>query len=105
MPKTENKPLQSRMRDHLIPDSHDKVLRYAETQVRSDGSFELGNLAPGKYRIVVRPVPDDEFYNRPALPTAWDAAERSKLRKDAEAGKIEIELKPCSRSSDLVIRF
>jgi hypothetical protein len=38
-------------------------------------------------------------------PAAWDAVERTKLRREAEAAKNEIELKPCQRVNDQVLRW
>jgi hypothetical protein len=43
--------------------------------------------------------------DRPPQPVAWDAAERAKLRRDAEAAKNEVELLPCQRVKDHVLRF
>ena len=36
---------------------------------------------------------------------AWDANERAKLRRQAMAAKNEIELQPCGRWKDYVLRF
>jgi len=93
---------------HLVPvetASADDVLRYAEAVAGKDGAFEFKNLAPGKYRLIARAAPDDATRDRPATPVAWDANERAKLRKEAEVMKIEIELKPCQRVSDQVVKF
>ena len=38
-------------------------------------------------------------------PAAFDATERLKLRKDAEAANNELELKPCQRVKDHVLRW
>jgi hypothetical protein len=99
--------LPERLRAHLIPaepNAADDVLRYAEAMVRAGGAFALVNLAPGKYWLMARAAPDDEPSDRPVTPTAWDANERAKLRKEAEAMKIEIELKPCQRVKDQTIK-
>jgi hypothetical protein len=95
--------LPPRMRVHLVPaeaTAADDVPRYAETLARGDGSFALGNLAPGRYLLLARIVPDSEPADRPPLPLALDAIERARLRKDAEAKKIEIELKTCQMVKD-----
>jgi hypothetical protein len=81
------------------------VLRYAETIVHGDGSFGLNNLAPGKYWLIARPTPETDPVDAPIRPLAWDANERAKLRKEAEASKIEVELKPCQRASDQIVKF
>src|SRR5262249_49726137 len=47
------------MRVHLVPaekESADDVLRYAEADAESNGSFSLTRLAPGKYWLVVREI-------------------------------------------------
>ena len=95
--------LPKRMRIHLIPaeaEAAGDVLRYAETIAESAGAFAFKHLAPGKYLLLARPVADRDD-DRPA---AWDAAERAKLRREAEAAKNEIELQPCSRVKDHVLR-
>jgi hypothetical protein len=92
--------LPSRLRVHLAPVDAalaNEVLRYAEVLTRNDGSFTFNNLAPGKYWLLARPVPDDEPVDRPPRPLSWDSAERARLRIEAEKKKIEVELKPCQR--------
>jgi hypothetical protein len=105
---TESTRLPSRVRVHLIPAEDaagDNVLRYAETLIRGDGSFGVSNLAPGKYWLVARAAADDEPIDRPLLPAAWDAVERAKLRREASTMKNEVELQPCARAKDYVLRF
>jgi hypothetical protein len=80
-------------------------LRYAEVLTRNDGSFAFNNLAPGKYWLLARPVPDDEPVDRPPRPLSWDSAERARLRMEAEKKKIEVELKPCQRLNDSSFKF
>src|SRR5262249_22149665 len=67
-PENEGARLPSRLRLHLIPadpKAAEDVLRYSETIVRSEGAFVFNNLAPGKYRLLTRIVPDDEPIDRP----------------------------------------
>ena len=103
--EVEGSPLPSQMRIHLVPsepsDSND-LLRYGEALARSDRTFEFKNLAPGKYWLIPRVVADRETADR--QPAAWDDAERAKLRKEAEALKIAVELKACQRISGQVVR-
>ncbi|MDX2041517.1 MAG: carboxypeptidase-like regulatory domain-containing protein [Acidobacteriota bacterium] len=99
--------LPSRLRVFLVPaeaTATDDVLRYGEA-LTSDGSFVFTNFAPGKYWLLAKPVADAEPTDRMPSPVAWDAAERLKLRKAAEAAKTEIELKPCQRVKDHVLKF
>jgi hypothetical protein len=100
--------LPSRLRVHLVPVEAalaNDVLRYAETLMNNDGTFVLTNLAPGKYWLLLHPVPDDETADRPPRPSAWDSTERARLRREAEAKKIEVALKPCQRVRDFSIKF
>ena len=100
--------LPSRLRAHLVPAeplAKDDPLRFAETLVESNGSFSFVNLAPGKYLITTREIPASEAPDEPARPVAWDAAERAKLLKEAEAAKVEVELKACQRASDFELKL
>jgi hypothetical protein len=87
---------------HLVPADREQandVLRYSETMITSDGSFAFSNLAPGRYFIVSRIEPGAET----AGISAWDPAARAKLRQEAEAAKVVIELKPCQRLKDYAL--
>lgn len=92
-----------RLRVHLIPaeaEAKDDVLRFAETEVDADGVFTFTNLAPGKYLVLARTVPEKLL-----RPAAWDPVERQKLRKEAEAANLAIELKPCQQITDYALRL
>src|SRR5262245_5651560 len=107
-PEKEGARLPAKLAVHLVPAetaSANDVLRYAETVAEREGAFEFKNLAPGKYRLLARAAPDDEPSDRPSAPAAWDANERAKLRKESEATKVEIELKPCQRVSDQIVKY
>jgi hypothetical protein len=100
--------LPSHLRVHLIPvepSSADDVLRYAEALVRGDGAFEFNHLAPGKYLLLARPSTEGDANEDSPRPVAWDAGERAKLRREAAAAKNEVELQPCARVKDYVLRF
>lgn len=96
-----NEPLPPMLRVYLVPvekERADEVLRYAETNVSSDGSFSLGHLAPGKYWLTTRIEIDD------AQKKLRDNAERAKLRREAEAANTVIELQPCQRLGNYEVR-
>ena len=105
--EAENESLRApaRMVVHLVPAeaaAADDVLRYAEVPMDRNGAFEFKNIAPGKYRLLHRAAPNEPNGGPPA---ARDANERAKLRKEAEAMKVEIELKPCQRVTDQVVKY
>jgi len=52
-----------------------------------------------------RQVAEKEANDDQARPIAWDAIERAKLRREAITAKNEIELQPCGRVRDFVLRF
>jgi len=100
--------LPTRLSVHLVPAepaSADDALRYAETAVRSDGSFGLSHLAPGRYWLLARPAPDAESSEAQPRPAAWSAENRAKLWSEARAAKVEIELQACQRVTDYVLRY
>ncbi|MCI0338317.1 MAG: carboxypeptidase-like regulatory domain-containing protein [Acidobacteria bacterium] len=100
--------LKSNLKVYMIPAeaySAEDVLRYAETIPGNDGSFEFKNLAPGKYLLITLPVPETESAEIQPRPLAWDSIERTKLRREAEKSKNEIELQPCQRVKDYVLRY
>jgi hypothetical protein len=91
---------------YLIPvdrEHANNVLRYSQTLVKRDGTFVLPNLAPGRYFILSRVEPSNESNTTPR-PLAWDTAERAKLRREAEAAKTEVELKPCQAMLDYQLK-
>jgi hypothetical protein len=99
--------LQARMRAHLAPaetEARDEALRFIEANVESDGAFSFSNVAPGKYWLLARPIAE-EPNDKPIRPAAWDTSERAKLRREAEAANTMIELKPCQRVSDYMLRY
>jgi Carboxypeptidase regulatory-like domain len=100
--------LPSRLRVHLTPAESalaNDPLRYAEAIVSADGSFALNNIAPGKYWLIARAAPNDEPIDLSPTPIAWDAIVRVKLRREAEALKDEIELKPCQRVTEQIVKL
>jgi hypothetical protein len=102
------KALPSRVRVHLLPaekEAAGDLLRYAEVVAKSDGAFSFANLAPGKYWMLTRPVPEEETDEKTLPPAAWNAATRALLRRAAETGNNIIELKNCQRVDDFTLKF
>lgn len=100
VPSQEGAQMPKRLRVHLIPAetaAADDLLRYAESPVRGDGSFDVKHIAPGKYLLIAWQASEKEANDDQARPVAWDAVERAKIRREAAAAKNEIELKACGR--------
>lgn len=97
-----DEPLPPLLRVYVVPaekERADDVLRYAEAAVATDGSFSIGHLAPGKYWLLTR----SEFED--ARKKIWDNAERAKLRREAEAANIAVELQACQRVANYELRL
>jgi protocatechuate 3,4-dioxygenase beta subunit len=108
VPATEGARLPDGLQVHLIPaekEAAEDTLRFAEAAVQSDGLFTLGNLAPGKYLLLIKPAADKTSTDSEPRPVAWDGEGRAMLRKQGEAASIAIELQPCQRINDYVLRY
>lgn len=108
LPAREDGQLPARMRVFLVPAEQDQanaVLRYFEASVSPDGSFSLSNLAPGRYWSLIREVPAGTISAEIERPIAWDTTARAKLRREAEAAKQAVELKPCQQAAGFVLRY
>ena len=64
------------------------------------GTFEMTNLAPGRYRIVAKAVAENESNMLSKLRLPDEAEMRAKLLREAEVTNIETELKPCQNVRD-----
>jgi Carboxypeptidase regulatory-like domain len=88
---------------YLIPAERDKVddvLRYFVTQVDSDGAFTLNNLAPGRYFTLAQNPLSEEIRTVMKLRLPESVEARTKLRREAETKKSDVELKPCQTLTD-----
>jgi hypothetical protein len=92
---TENQKLPARLFVYLVPAEREKaedVLRFFASLVSGDGSFALNNLPPGRYWAIALTA-GESVQSKLRIPDQAEA--RAKLRQQAEAGKTEVELKPC----------
>ncbi len=95
-----------KVRVHLLPaekEAADDLVRYAEAYTTGDGSFHFKNLAPGRYLLLSKPIKSQAAQasgNATARPLAWDNAQRTALRREAETAGNIIELKTCQRIND-----
>jgi hypothetical protein len=90
-----------RMRLYLVPaerDSSENLLRFFEETVANDGTFVMGNLAPGRYWMIAQPAVESDSNSVKSIKS--DGAFRLKVLRDAEALKNEIAFKPCERTTD-----
>jgi hypothetical protein len=104
---TTTPPSFSQMRIHLVPQERERAedtLRYYEAPVSADGTFNFKNLAPGRYLLLARPFVLEAGEREPR-PAALDAGTRTLLRREAEAANAAVELQPCQRKNDFVLRF
>ena len=106
-PATEGVRLPERLRVHLVPaekEAAGDVLRFAEVSAGAGGAFTISNVAPGRYFILALP-PADEAGDEPARPVAWDATGRAALLKQAAAANLALDLQPCQRLTEYVLRY
>ena len=100
--------LPARIRVYLLPaeaEAKDDLLRFAEVNAGDNGAFGFANLAPGKYLLTARAIPEAESGDKPPKPAAWNAIERAKLRREAEAANASVELKVCQRLTGFALGF
>ena len=108
IPATESSRLPAQLRVYLVPaepESADDVIRYSEARIDNEGVFSVPNLAPGLYYVHARVVADAQWMERNPQLLAWDAAARAKLRRDATAANVLIELQRCQRLTEYVLKF
>jgi carboxypeptidase family protein len=102
----EGQSLPSGLRLYLVPaerENSENVLRFFEGAVAADGTFAIGNLAPGRYWIVAQlPEPVD---SNTMKSIKSDSAFRTKIMRDAETLKKEIAFKPCERTIDYELSY
>jgi carboxypeptidase family protein len=94
------------LRLYLVPaerENNENVLRFFEGAVATDGTFAIGNLAPGRYWIVAQmPEPID---SNTMKSIKSDNAFRAKVMRAAEALKKEIAFKACERTVDYELPY
>ncbi|HEU4871717.1 MAG TPA: carboxypeptidase-like regulatory domain-containing protein [Pyrinomonadaceae bacterium] len=86
---------------YLVPserEAADELLRFYGGPVSEDGKIGLHNLAPGRYWLFLQPASDNPPLTKMRVPDETET--RARLRRDGEAGKVEIEVKPCQSVTD-----
>lgn len=101
IPVAEGQRLPPGLRVYVVPaerESAENVLRFYEASAESDGTFAVGNIAPGKYWVIARPFEEGDPGTIKSIKK--DPAFRLKVFHEAEALKKEIPLKPCEQLND-----
>ena len=91
---------------YLLPaekEAADDPLRFYGAAVTENGKVALNNLAPGRYWVFAQGVTDESESTLLRLRLPDEKAYRTKLRREAETMKTEIELKPCQQVADLKV--
>jgi Carboxypeptidase regulatory-like domain len=94
------------LRLYLAPaerENSDNPLRFFEAAVANEGTFAIGNIAPGRYWLVTEaaePTGTDSVKS-----TRTDAAARARVLRDATALSKGITFKPCERTADYEFRY
>lgn len=99
----------TQMRVYLVPaeregEPADDPLRYFEATPDGSGTFNFKSLTPGRYLLVARPAPEPTP-DAPTRPPHWDTESRALLRRYAEDAKSPVELQPCQRTTDFILRL
>lgn len=100
---SEGETIPARINVHLVPAEKEKaedVLRFFTVTVEADRKFLVSNVPPGRYLAFAAVVADNESTAISKLRLPDEVEARVKLRREAEAAKNEIELKPCQNLSD-----
>ncbi|HSQ22993.1 MAG TPA: hypothetical protein VLN44_01205, partial [Pyrinomonadaceae bacterium] len=102
----EGQSLPPALRIYLVPperENVENVLRFFEGSTAADGTFAIGNIAPGRYWIIAQPAEQIDASTMKSIKT--DSALRTKALRDAEVLKKEISFKPCERTVDYELPY
>lgn len=92
---------------YLVPAEKEKAddpLRFYSAAVMAEGKVALNNVAPGRYFVFAPQAPDESASPLTRLRSPDETAYRTRLRREAETVKTEIELKSCQRLTDVRVR-
>jgi len=94
------------LRLYLAPaerEQSDNPLRFFEAAVANDGTFVVGNIAPGRYWLVTETA--DSTGTESGKTVRTDTAMRVKILHDASALSKDLAFKPCERTVDYEFRY
>jgi hypothetical protein len=101
----EGQRLPSNVRIYFVPaekENANDVLRFFETRVEPDATFAIGNIVPGKYRVITRAETRD---TTEVKPIRQDSDLRAVILREAEKLKTELVLKPCERKTEYDLSY
>jgi len=93
---------------HLVAsekENTEDVLRFFTARAQSDGTFSLNNLPPGRYWLLAQLSTNSEALSDAKLRAPEESETRAQIRREAEANKTAIELKPCQNVVDYQLPF
>jgi hypothetical protein len=102
----EGQNLSPALKIYLVPaerENAESVLRFFEGGIAADGTFAIGNIAPGRYWIIAQPGEAIDANTMKSINS--DGALRAKVLRDAQVVKKEISFKPCERTVDYQLPF
>lgn len=102
----EGQTLPPALKIYLVPaerENAENVLRFFEASAAGDGTFAIGNIAPGRYWLIAQPGEVADSNTMKSIKS--DSTLRAKVIRDAEALKKEISFKPCERTVDYELPF
>ena len=91
---------------YLIPAERERaeeVLHYFGSLISPEAKFAFNNVPPGRYWLLAQTLPENEGQSPSRHRFPHETAFRAGLRREAEAKKNEIELKPCQNVADFQI--
>ncbi len=105
---TEESSITGRLYVYLLPaerEGSQDLMRYFASPIATDKTIAFNNVPPGRYRVVVQPALDNVRPTLTKLRLPDEGETRSRLQRDAEREKVELELKPCQNLVDYQIPF
>jgi hypothetical protein len=84
-------------------ESVENVLAFFEAEVASDGSFSISDIAPGHYYVFAATIENANPNNAKSI--RMDSSLRTRILREAESSKREIEFNPCQRTVDYQLPF
>ena len=82
----------------------DNALNYFGAAVEPDGKMVMNNIPPGRYWMFAETIGEGLPVPLSRLRFPLETEMRAQIRRAAEAGKIELELKPCQDVTDFKLK-